>query len=35
MMEKPRGKTTTTTTTRSKDQQVPPLLKGEVAGKWQ
>jgi hypothetical protein len=30
MMEKPRGKTTT-----SKDQQVHPLLKGEVAGKCQ
>ncbi len=33
MMEKPRGKTTTRTT--SKDQQVPPILKGEVAGKCQ
>ncbi len=33
MMEKPRGKKTTRTT--SKDQQVPPLLKGEVAGKCQ
>ncbi len=33
MMEKQRGKTTTRTT--SKDQQVPPLLKGDVAGKCQ